>query len=209
MDKNKICILDYGSGNVGSVYNILLTIVQPDDKVLISNKPEDIISATHIILPGVGAFGASMEKIKIKIDLEILEREVLKVRKPFLGICVGMQILADIGYEFGEHRGLGWIEGEVKKLKVDDLPLPHIGWNNIEVINNSPLLDGLNNNQDFYFVHSYVFKEKNKENLVAKTEYGEKFNSVIAKDNIFGVQFHPEKSQKAGKRLLNNFLRLK
>lgn len=209
MGKNKICILDYGSGNVGSVYNILLTIVQSDDKVLVSNKPKDMRSSTHIILPGVGAFGASMEKIKRKIDLEILEREILKTKKPFLGICVGMQILADVGHEFGEHRGLGWIEGEVRKLEADDLPLPHIGWNNIEVVNNSSLLEGLNKNQDFYFVHSYIFKEKNRENVVAKTEYGEKFNSVIAKDNIFGVQFHPEKSQRAGKLLLNNFFRLK
>jgi len=209
MGNNKICILDYGSGNVGSVYNILLTIVRPDDKVSVSNKPEDITSATHIILPGVGAFGASIEKIRKKIDLEVLENEVLKIKKPFLGICVGMQILADIGYEFGEHRGLGWIEGEVRKLEAGDLPLPHIGWNNIEVANNLPLLNGLNNNQDFYFVHSYAFKEKNTENVAARTEYGEKFNSVIAKNNIFGVQFHPEKSQKAGKLLLNNFLKLK
>ena len=209
MDENKICILDYGSGNVSSVYNLLLTIIQPNDKVLISNNPKDIISATHIILPGVGAFGASMEKIKRKIDLEILEREILEIKKPFLGICVGMQVLSDVGYEFGEHKGLGWIKGEVRKLEAGNLPLPHIGWNNIEAANNSPLLKGLNDNQDFYFVHSYVFKEKNIENVAARTEYGEKFNSVIAKDNIFGVQFHPEKSQKAGKLLLNNFFRLK
>lgn len=201
----KICILDYGSGNVQSVFNILSAIL---NNIVISNKAEDIKSATHIILPGVGAFGAAMQKIKSKIPINELENEVIKNKKMFLGICVGMQVLADKGFEFGEHDGLGWIEGEVKQLDSDKLPLPHIGWNNINIINSNPLLSGLKDNQDFYFVHSYVFKERNAENVVAKTEYGENFNSIIAKDNIFGVQFHPEKSQKAGKILLENFINL-
>lgn len=201
----KICILNYGSGNIRSVYNMLLMIA---DDVVVSNKPTDIISATHIILPGVGAFGSSITKIRETIPLDILENEVVKNQKPFLGICVGMQVLAQKGYEFGKHDGLGWISGRVEKMNTDNLPLPHVGWNNISIIKESPLLKELNNNQDFYFVHSYVFRVDNHEDVIAKTEYGEDFNSIVSHGNIFGVQFHPEKSQKAGKLLLENFLKL-
>ncbi|MBI2023017.1 imidazole glycerol phosphate synthase subunit HisH [Candidatus Giovannonibacteria bacterium] len=206
MNSKKICILDYGSGNVRSVFNILFALGKD---VIVSNRPEDILAGSHIILPGVGAFGTSMEKIKKTIHLDILENEIIRNKKPFLGICVGMQVLADRGFEFGEHVGLGWIHGEVKKMSTGGLPLPHIGWNNVSIAKQTPLLNGLSVDQDFYFVHSYVFKEENNENVIAKTEYGEQFNSIISKDNIFGVQFHPEKSQKAGKLLLENFLSLR
>ena len=202
---NNICILDFGSGNIYSVYNMLLTIT---DRVVISNAREEIRSASHIILPGVGAFGAAMEKIKKNIDLDVLTNEVLHNKKPFLGICVGMQVLAEVGYEFGEHSGLGWIPGSVVVLDAKGLPLPHVGWNNIEIANQTPLLGGLDDHQDFYFVHSYVFQPKNSGTVVAKTEYGERFASIIRQDNIFGVQFHPEKSQRAGALLLKNFLQL-
>lgn len=205
MKNAKVCILDYGSGNVKSVYNMLSVITR---EAVISNDPEIIKDATHIVLPGVGAFGASMEKIKKKIPLDILEREVLRNNKPFLGICVGMQVLAEKGYEFGEHEGLGWIAGEVVKLNAGELPLPHIGWNNINIIRQNHLLKQFESNQDFYFVHSYVFKEKDPHVAVAKTVYNEMFTSIINKENIFGVQFHPEKSQTAGKVLLENFLTL-
>ncbi len=201
----KICILNYGSGNVQSVLNIFSTIT---DNVVVSNKISDISSATHIVLPGVGAFGASMKKIKSNIPFNILEKEVLINKKPFLGICVGLQILADKGFEFGEHDGFGWIHGTVEKIDSKDLPLPHVGWNSIRLIKNSPLLKGFKDNQDFYFVHSYAFRAKNVESIIAKTEYGEDFISIISKDNIFGVQFHPEKSQKAGKVLLENFVNI-
>lgn len=204
-ENKKVCILDYGSGNVGSVFNIFSSFAK---NVLVSNRTEDIVSATHIVLPGVGAFGASMEKIKKSIPLDVLKAEVFENKKPFLGICVGMQVLADKGYEFGEHKGLGWIPGEVQKLNSGNMPLPHIGWNNIEVLEKTPILEGINDNQDFYFVHSFVFKAGNKNDIVAKTGYGEKFNSIVAKGNIFGVQFHPEKSQKTGAVLLKNFLNL-
>ncbi|OGG87253.1 imidazole glycerol phosphate synthase, glutamine amidotransferase subunit [Candidatus Kuenenbacteria bacterium RIFCSPHIGHO2_02_FULL_39_13] len=205
MDK-KICILDYGSGNVKSVFNIVGSIVQ---NTVISNKADDIRTASHIILPGVGSFGAAMEKIRHKIPLDILTKEVLSKKKPFLGICVGMQVLAAKGFEFGDHPGLGWISGVVDKLDSGQLPLPHIGWNNIDIINSHPLLQGLNNNQDFYFVHSYVFQTSNQENIIATTQYGQRFNSIISKENISGVQFHPEKSQKAGKLLLSNFFQMR
>ena len=205
MRKTKTCILDYGSGNIQSVYNMFNIIA---DDVVISNTPQALESATHIVLPGVGAFGASMEKIKMRIPIDILEREVLKHKKPFLGICVGLQLLADKGYEFGEHRGLGWIPGKVVQLNAGTLPLPHIGWNSIEITRPSELLRQFESNQDFYFVHSYAFQATNPENIIAKTDYGEKFSSIIQSENIFGVQFHPEKSQKAGQILLKNFLEL-
>ncbi|MBI5045421.1 MAG: imidazole glycerol phosphate synthase subunit HisH [Candidatus Niyogibacteria bacterium] len=205
ISNKKICILDYGAGNIQSVYNILLAIT-PD--VTVSNKLNDIKLATHIILPGVGAFGVAMDKIRNKIPLAILEDEIFQNKKPFLGICVGMQVLATKGYEFGEHEGLGWIPGSVKKVNADSLPLPHVGWNNINILRESPLLKGLDDKQDFYFVHSYKLVADNESDIVAKTQYGENFNSIVSRDNIFGVQFHPEKSQKAGRLLLENFLKL-
>ena len=201
----KVCILNYGSGNVQSVFNMLSTLT---GSVLISNKPSDIQSATHLILPGVGAFGVAMEKIRKNIPLEILKSEVLEKKKPFLGICVGMQVLADQGFEFGAHEGLGWIPGTVRVLDSKEAPLPHIGWNNIEKKNHSDLLKHFSDSQDFYFVHSYAFAPKEPAHILAETSYGENFCSVIGKDNIFGVQFHPEKSQKAGKLLVKSFLEL-
>lgn len=200
--KKFVCILDYGSGNVRSVFNIFKKLL---DDVFISNKQEDIKKSTHLILPGVGAFGASMEKIQKLIPLKIVEDCVFVDKKPFLGICVGMQVLADIGYEFGEHKGLGWISGNVRKLEAGQLPLPHIGWNDIKVLKSSPIAKGLRQN-DFYFVHSFVFEAKDKENIIGVANYGEEFVAIVSKDNIYGVQFHPEKSQKSGMRLLNNFL---
>ncbi|GIK83860.1 MAG: imidazole glycerol phosphate synthase subunit HisH 1 [Patescibacteria group bacterium] len=201
----KICILDYGSGNVRSVFNIVSLI---EKQVVISNEPKDIIDATHLILPGVGAFGSSMKKIQKNIPLELLKTAVFNQKKPFLGICVGMQVLADTGHEFGIHKGLGWIPGVVKVLSVDSLPLPHVGWNNIEVVKESVLTKHLPQNSDFYFVHSFCFEPKNEEVVVAHTNYGTDFCSILQKDNIYGVQFHPEKSQQTGKILLENFLRI-
>ena len=165
MDEKKVCILDYKSGNVQSVFNMMLTLTP---KVVISNRIKDIISATHIVLPGVGAFGSSMKKIKNKIPLSVLEKEVFKKNKPFLGICVGMQVLAERGYEFGEHKGLGWIPGSVEKMDVSNLPLPHIGWNNISIVQKTPLIEQLDNNQDFYFVHSIYLKRRKKKMLLPK-----------------------------------------
>ena len=203
MNNKSVCLLDYGSGNVKSVYNILDFLGY---NVKISNSSEDIKNSTHIILPGVGAFGASMKKIMNTIPFDVLENEVLQKGKPFLGICVGMQVLADKGLEFGEHKGFGWIPGIVNKIETKELPSLHIGWNDIIIKKNTPLLKGLNDNKDFYFVHSYVFDVENKDYIVAQTEYGNTFTSVISKDNIFGIQFHPEKSQKAGQLIFKNFM---
>ena len=200
-----VVIIDYGMGNVGSVKNAFASL---GEEAVISRKEEDIKSASHIVLPGVGAFKKGMENIHYFGLVDILRREVLEKQKPFLGICLGMQLLAEKGYEFGEHDGLGWIQGEAVKLDAGKLPLPHIGWNNIHIARENKLLKDVENDQDFYFVHSYVFKTKNSDDIAATTEYGSEFNSVISKNNIFGVQFHPEKSQRAGKLLLENFLKL-
>lgn len=198
-----VCILDYGSGNVRSVFNLCSLLT---GRVSVSNDAAVIADATHLILPGVGAFGAAMRKIGETIPLDALREAVLVRRTPFLGICVGMQVLAERGFEFGEHKGLGWIPGTVQKLTTT-LPLPHIGWNSIEAARLSPLIEGMKGS-DFYFVHSFVFTPASSESAVAVTDYGTRFASVIAQGNIFGVQFHPEKSQKAGRQLLTNFLSL-
>lgn len=205
MSKIKVCILDYGSGNVGSVFN-MMRLINPE--VYISNNPKNIQSATHLILPGVGAFGASMDKIKKTIPIDILKMEVIERRKPFLGICVGMQVLADTGFEFGESPGLGWIPGKVRRIKAENVPLPHVGWNEIHAEKSSPLFNKFQHDPDFYFVHSYCFDPENSENVIATTVYGEKFASAISMNNIFGVQFHPEKSQQSGRVLLENFCAL-
>ena len=138
MKNAKVCILDYGSGNVASVYNLINRL---DYDIKVSNKPEDIKKSSHLILPGVGAFGASVEKIKSNISIELLNDEVKVNKKPFLGICVGMQVLAEKGLEFGVHKGLGWIEGTVEKLS--EKVLPHVGWNNIEIKKNSPIFKNI------------------------------------------------------------------
>ena len=203
MKNTRVCILDYGSGNVASVYNLLNRL---NYKAKISNDSSDIKNSSHIILPGVGAFGASIERIRNKIEINLLEDEVKIKKKPFLGICVGMQILADKGYEFGEHDGLGWIEGTVEKIKAKILP--HIGWNNIQVKKQSPIFSNIKNLKDFYFVNSFAFNVKDKNFIISETNYGSTFCSAVQKDNIFGVQFHPEKSQKAGQLVIHNFLKL-
>ena len=202
---SSVCILDYGSGNVKSVFNLFSAIAK---HVVISNDPAEIQQATHIILPGVGAFGAAMRKIHERLPMDVLEQVVLGDKKPFLGICVGMQVLATRGMEFGECLGLGWIEGVAEKIDSKHLPLPHIGWNNISTKRASPLLAGLGGDPDFYFVHSYAFRSENEQDTLATTSYGEEFCSAVQRENIYGVQFHPEKSQRTGIKLAKNFLSL-
>ena len=197
-----VCILDYGSGNVNSVYNILEYMKYP---AVISNNKNQIMKSTHIILPGVGSFGSAMDKIKSTIPINVLENEVFKNQKPILGICVGMQVFANKGFENGEFEGLGWIDGIVEKLNSKDLSLPHIGWQNIKINHESKIVNDIRN-FDFYFLHSYILKLKKNKDCIASSLYGEKFCSIVKKNNIFGTQFHPEKSQKAGMQIIKNFL---
>ena len=203
MKKQSVCILDYGSGNVGSVYNLLSRL---NYNIKISNESSDIKNSSHLILPGVGAFGDSIEKIKTQIPIDLLQDEVCNKKKPFLGISVGMQVLAEKGYEFGENDGLGWIKGTVIKLNAKILP--HVGWNNVEIKKKSPIFLDLDNLKDFYFVNSYAFVANDKNLVISETNYDVKFCSAIQKDNIFGVQFHPEKSHKVGELIIHNFLKI-
>ena len=203
MKNAKVCVLDYGSGNVASVYNLINRLGYD---IKISNKPEDIKKSSHLILPGVGAFGASVEKIKSNISIELLKDEVKVKKKPFLGICVGMQVLAEKGLEFGTHEGLGWIEGTVEKINAK--VLPHVGWNSVDMKKKSPIFTNIKNASDFYFVNSYAFRVKDNNFIIAETTYENKFCSAIQKENIFGVQFHPEKSQKVGQDIIDNFLKV-
>ena len=206
MGKNSVCILDYGSGNVKSVYNIFNYLGYD---VIISNEKKTIKDSSHLVLPGVGAFGPSMEKIMTKIPFDVLENQVLVSGKPFLGICLGMQVLSDEGTEFGTFDGFGWISGTVDLLQTNGLSLPHIGWNEVSKNMDCELFNGLDELNDFYFVHSYVFNVTHQENVAAISNYGSDFTSVVKKDNIFGMQFHPEKSQQAGQNLINNFMSIK
>jgi glutamine amidotransferase len=201
----RVCVLDYGSGNARSVFNLFRTVC---DDVVVSNLATDMATATHLVLPGVGAFGAAMRRISDTIPMAALRQQALDNGKPFLGICVGMQVLADRGLEFGDFAGLGWSPGEVVKLEAGDERLPHVGWNSIRVLQSSPLLQGLDDGTDFYFLHSYVLRCATLSSVVATTGYGEDFCCVVQSANLFGVQFHPEKSQRAGQRLVKNFLKI-
>ncbi len=201
----KVAIIDYGSGNIKSLYNSLNFL---NYTPILTNDTKEINDCDKIILPGVGSFDNCISKIHTKVDIENLKNEILFKKKFFLGICVGMQILSSFGFENRKTNGLNIIEGVVEKINTKLLPLPHVGWNNIEIIKNDEIFNGIESLLDFYFVHSYRFKVKNKEHSLAETNYGEKFSSVIKKDNVYGVQFHPEKSQSYGLKFLSNFLKL-
>ena len=196
--------MDYGSGNVASVRNSFDRLGVDS---LISNEVPDILRASHLVLPGVGAFKASMEKILKNLPVEVI-REQLQFGKPLLGICVGMQVFAESGFEFEIHSGLNLISGsEVIELPVT-VPKPHVGWDSVEIHNNHPILNNIENGADFYFVHSYFVSGIEDSSLVASCDYGVKFPAVLACDNLIGVQFHPEKSQSNGDKLLRNFVEL-
>lgn len=202
-----VVIVDYGMGNVDSVKR---AIEECGGNPLVTRRPLDFEKASYIILPGVGAFPDAMRNI-IKFNLtDILSKQVVEKAVPFLGLCLGMQILAEKGFEGKETAGFGWIKGEVRKLesKKSDVHIPHVGWNEVIFKENSPLLKNIISGKDFYFVHSYHFICQNKRNIIACTPYCGNFVSIIGRDNIFGVQFHPEKSQKAGFQLIKNFLSL-
>jgi len=200
--KKKVCILNYGSGNVKSVYNIIYYLGYD---VVVSNLDKDIDNASHLILPGVGSYGSAIKKIYQKINIDVLEANVLQKGKPFLGICVGMQVLSEYGFEFEKTKGLGWIPGETKYLDSKDKVLPHIGWNEIQIVLENKLTQECQG-KEFYFVHSYTNQNCSESFALAKAEYGTSFNAVIGRENIFGVQFHPEKSQNSGIKLFKNFV---
>jgi glutamine amidotransferase len=202
-----IGLINYGSGNFLSVYNALHYL---DLNIIEIDTVEKLKHASHLILPGVGAFGACMEKLRDLRFAEALIEHVLGRGTPFLGICVGMQVLADRGVEFTETGGLGFIPGVVEMIEADHtrFRLPHIGWNEVQVTTPSPLFAGMTPDPNFYFVHSFHFRPLKEEHLAATCDYGTCVTAAVQKDYVFGVQFHPEKSQQNGLQLLRNFARL-
>lgn len=201
--KREIIIIDYKVGNIGSIINMIKKIGY---NAVLSGNLEQIERADNIIFPGVGSFDQGMNKLIESGLIPVLTRKVFKDKVPFLGICLGMQLLMEKSEE-GCQNGLGWIPGQVKKFKFEDgtYKIPHMGWNNISPQNTQSLFMNLDEYR-FYFVHSYYVKCKYDKNILGETEYGIKFSSAIVQDNIFGVQFHPEKSHRFGMALLKNFL---
>jgi len=202
-----ITIVDYGMGNLGSVRNMLKKIGISSQ---ISSEAEKIAEATKLILPGVGAFDNAMQNLGNLGLIPVLKRKVIEEKTPFLGICLGMQLLTKRSEE-GSLSGLGWIDAETVRFRFsggENLKIPHMGWNTIAVRKESPLYDGLLEEPRFYFVHSYYVACNNPSDVLTTTDYGIDFCSSLACGNVFGVQFHPEKSHKFGMRLLKNFAEL-
>lgn len=201
-----VAIIDYGMGNLRSVFNAMCIL---NCAAKVTKNPQELRQATHIILPGVGAFGDGMCNLKAGGWIEVLEEEVRRKGKPFLGICLGMQLLATIGTEHGTHKGLNWISGTVERLQIPDasIRVPHVGWNDANFVKKDHLFVGLGNTQDFYFVHSYVLLPEDESVISSTTEHGVNFVSSIEVENIYATQFHPEKSQKAGLAVLTNFIK--
>lgn len=201
-----VALIDYGAGNLRSVANALLASGLARENLIVTVNPDDVLRADRIVLPGVGAFASCMQALQAIPDMvPALERAILEKGRPFLGICVGMQLLADEGEEYGIHQGLGWIKGKVKPLRPNDpsCKVPHMGWNQIDLATDSqPLLRA----GEAYFLHSYAFVPEENSTLLATTEHGGLVTAAVGRDNIMGVQFHPEKSQSYGLQFLSRFL---
>lgn len=201
-----IVVIDYGMGNLGTV---AAKIKKMDSSVVITSNPEEISRADKLILPGVGSFKAGMENLKSRNLIPILDEKVLQDKTPVLGICLGMQLFTKKSEE-GFVDGLGWIDAETVRFRFDGsqngLKIPHMGWNTITLKNSHPVFTSLEDRSRFYFVHSYHARCEKPENIIAETGYGYSFPSVIARENIIGVQFHPERSHKFGMKILKNFL---
>lgn len=203
----KVIIVDYGTGNLNSVKRSLDLLGVSS---IVSSDPVDLADAEKIILPGVGHFGKAMSNLKELNLLDPLHQAVLVDRKPILGICLGMELMAEKSEE-GNVKGLGWLDAEMVRFNFSDkhrYNVPHMGWNQISIKKSSSLMKNVTELSEFYFVHSYHLAIRNQSDLLNETEYGFKFPSAIEKDNIFGVQYHPEKSHDAGMQLLKNFIEI-
>lgn len=199
-----IAIIDYDMGNIHSVKNALSYL---GEEPVITNDPKVILSADGIILPGVGSFNEGMNNLHNLGLVGPLTRAVNENKTPFMGICIGMQLLATKGSEGGQTNGLNFIPGEVTEIKAShQLKIPHVGFNRVSFKNPSYIINSLNENNDFYFVHSYSFKVQNENDILGTSVYGENIVSAVQKDNILGFQFHPEKSQSNGLILFKNFI---
>lgn len=195
-----IAIIDYGMGNLRSVQKGFEKV---GFDAQITSDPEAVRKVEKVVLPGVGAFGDAMENLRNAGMIDVI-KDTVKAGKPFLGICLGLHLLFDSSTEFGFHEGLGIIPGQVKLLP-PGLKVPHMGWNQIELQKSDPLLKDIPDDSAFYFVHSYYVEPDDPADITTLTDYGIKFTSIASRDNIFGIQFHPEKSSSLGLRILKNF----
>ena len=202
-----VVIIDCGSGNLRSAAKAFE--LYAERSVEVTADPEAVTRADHIVLPGQGAF-ADCRRGLSSIDGmdEAIEEVVVQKGRPFLGICVGMQLMATAGLEHGRHDGFGWIDGEVKPIELSDpaLKIPHMGWNELSIRENHPLLDGVEDGTHVYFVHSYNFTVDDPNSVLSTTDYGGEQTAIVGRDNLVGTQFHPEKSQSAGLAMVANFL---
>ena len=197
-----ITIIDYGMGNLGSIANMIKKV---GHKSIITSDIEEIKKARKLILPGVGAFDNGMKHLKDSDLIEVLNKKVLIEKTPILGICLGMQLMTNSSEE-GNINGLGWVDAQAKKFVSDELKIPHMGWNIVKHKKTSKLFDENGTEKRFYFVHSYCVSCNNKDDILTTTPYGHDFISSFEKENIIGVQFHPEKSHKFGMNLIRNFV---
>jgi glutamine amidotransferase len=210
-----VAIVDYGSGNLRSAAKAFERAAREagtHERVLVTSNPREVAEADRIVLPGVGAFADCRAGLYgVPGMVEVLQREVIERAKPFLGICVGMQLMATRGVEYGVHAGLDWIAGDVVRIEPgrDHLKIPHMGWNELRELKVHPLLEGIAERDHAYFVHSFQLRASRPETVLAIVDYGGPITAMVGRDNLAGTQFHPEKSQATGLRLIANFLRWK
>ena len=207
-----VAIIDYGSGNLRSAAKAFERAASEaglDTNIQVTSDPRVVMKASHIVLPGVGAFADCRAGLyAVPGMVAVLEREVIERGKPFMGICVGMQLMATRGLEHGVHAGLDWIKGDIVRVVPEDsaLKVPQMGWNALADLAPHPVLDGIERGSHAYFVHSYKLNASDPKTVLADVDYGGKVSAVVGRDNLVGTQFHPEKSQQTGLRLIENFL---
>ena len=207
----KVTIVDYNSGNISSVINSFKEVAKNKVNIEVTSDLNKIKSSDKVVLPGQGSFKSCVDALnKINGLKDSLNEFAINNKKPLLGICVGLQMFADIGYEETETKGLGWISGKVSKIdnQGGKFKLPHIGWNQINIIKDSKIFQNIENNSHMYFVHSYEFVPNEKNVISSTTDYSSSIVCSVEKENIFGTQFHPEKSDKTGLKIINNFISL-
>ena len=206
-----VTIVDYNSGNISSVINSFKEVAKDEVNIDVTSDLETIKNSDKVVLPGQGSFKSCIDGLKsINGLIDTLNEFALECKKPLLGICVGLQMFADVGYEEAETKGLGWISGKVSKInnKGGKFKLPHIGWNEINIMKDSKIFKGIENKSHMYFVHSYEFVPEDKSVISATTDYSSNVVCAAEKENLFGTQFHPEKSDKIGLKIINNFISL-